>query len=106
MEGKMRVVEELVAKQGEKMVEVRVRFWTNGIAKGKGLIIPKHCQTSGEILIQKNKVHGIKPANSIHFHTLMELPVKVEQVLIKNGIKLHISEKMGQYIRGSKYLKS
>ena len=30
------------AEHGEKMIEVKIRFWTNSIAEQEGKIIPKH----------------------------------------------------------------
>jgi hypothetical protein len=33
----------LEAKHGEKMIEVKVRFWTNDISREAGKVIPKPC---------------------------------------------------------------
>ena len=35
-------VETREAAHGKRMLEVRVRFWTNDLAEGKGRIRPKH----------------------------------------------------------------
>jgi hypothetical protein len=43
------------AKHGERMVEIRVRFWTNGIAPGKGQIRPKHAWSGGVVLMERNE---------------------------------------------------
>ena len=40
--GEPAAIEALAAKHGQKMLEVRVRFWTDDIAGKKGEIIPKH----------------------------------------------------------------
>jgi hypothetical protein len=34
-------IESLEAKQGEKMIEVKLRFWTNDIAPENGKVLPK-----------------------------------------------------------------
>jgi len=57
------------ANPGEKMIEIRLRFWTNGIAPKRGQVIPKHAWTAGAVNIQANKAHGIVPKKgkpSIH----------------------------------------
>ena len=86
------------AKHGERMIEVRVRFWTDGIAKGKGQIIPKHAWTLGVVRMQHNEPHGISLEYPIPFNSLMELPQVIERVLIQHGIKLHRLGKMAKYI--------
>lgn len=86
------------AKHGERMIEVRVRFWTDEIAKGKGRIIPKHAWTSGVVRMQHNEPHGISPEYPIPFNSLMELPQVIERVLIQHGIKLHRLGKMAKYV--------
>jgi hypothetical protein len=35
-------IQDREAKYSERMIEVKVRFWTDGIAEGKGIIRPKH----------------------------------------------------------------
>jgi hypothetical protein len=35
-------VEELEAAQGERMIDVKLRFWTNRIAKEDGKVLAKH----------------------------------------------------------------
>jgi hypothetical protein len=41
------------AQQGERMIEVKIRFWTNDIADGKGNIFPKHAWSSGVVRMEK-----------------------------------------------------
>src|SRR6266851_8764840 len=53
------------AKHGEKMIEVKVLFWTDSIAPTKGKIIPKNAWTSGVVRIESNKAHGITPQNPV-----------------------------------------
>jgi hypothetical protein len=85
------------AKHGEKMIEVRIRFWTDGIAKGK-LIVPKHALTSGAVHIQRNKAHGIVPTKPILFNSLLDLGTAIEKTLKKHNIKLHIGRGMKGYL--------
>ena len=92
---------ELIAKEakfGEKMLEVKVRFWTNDLADVPGKIIPKHAWASGVVRMAANKSHGIKPQNPVPFNYLMDLLYIVEKVLIKHGITLHSSDQMSKYL--------
>lgn len=91
-------IESREAKQGERMIEVRVRFWTDAIAEGEGRIMPKHGWTSGVVRVAHNESHGISPKNPRPFNSLMDLPRVIEMVLIEHGIKLHRLGKMWKYI--------
>lgn len=86
------------AKYGEKMIEVKIRFWTNEIADKKGSIVPKHAWTSGVVRIERNESHGIEPGYPRPFNSLMEIPSLIEKVLIQHGIKLHCDRKMEKYV--------
>ncbi len=87
------------AMVGEKMIQVRLRFWTNKIARQKGKVLPKEAWTSGMVTIDANEAHGIKPRHKpMPFHSLMDIPVVIEKILIANGIKLHSSPKMKKYM--------
>ena len=85
------------AEHGQKMIEVKIRFWTNNIADKPGKVIPKHAWSSGVVRMEANKAHGIKPKNPAPFHTLMDISAIVEKVLINHGIVLHPSRKMKKY---------
>src|SRR5436305_154195 len=87
------------AKHGEKMVEVKLRFWTDGIASEPGKVIAKHAWTSGVVRIESNKSHGITPGPPKPFHSLLDVGAVIEKVLIEQGIVLHVSRKMGKYLR-------
>ena len=82
-------VAQALAKHGEKMVEVRVRFWTNDIADDKGKVVPKHAWSGGVVRTERNEAHGIVPKPPIVFNSLGHLPDAIERCLIANGIKLH-----------------
>lgn len=88
----------LEAKQGEKMIEVKLRFWTNNIAEQLGKVIPKHAWTSGVVRMERNKSHGIEPGNPQPFHSLLDASAVIEKVLIDHGVTLHASRKMRKYI--------
>ena len=85
------------AKHGEKMIEIKVRFWTNDISATSGKVLPKHAWTAGIIRIAKNESHNIKPKHPKVFHTLMDIGAVIETVLIEHGIILHPSRKMKKY---------
>ena len=91
----------LEANQGEKMIEVKLRFWTNDISpdQGKG-VIPKHAWTAGVVRMERNRSHGIVPANPKPFHSLLYIGVVVEKVFLQHGIVLHRSKTMKRYVSG------
>ncbi len=90
-------IESREAAHGKRMIEIRVRFWTDTIAKGKRKVIPKHCLDYGVVRIGTNSVHGIGPGKALHFASLMELPVKIEQLLRTNGLRLHHGPRSKKY---------
>ena len=62
-----------VAKHGEKMIEVRIRFWTDKITGGEDTVIPKHAWDSGVVVMDGNKTHGITPASPQPFNSILDL---------------------------------
>ena len=93
-------LEERAAKHGEKMISVDVSFWTDGIAEDSDSIVPKHAWTGGFVKIRRKNAHGIKTSeNPIPFNSLMELPAKIERLLVQEGIVLHTTPKMRKYIK-------
>lgn len=84
------------AKHGQKMVEVKVRFWTDDIAE-KGKVVPKHAWSSGVVRIERNDAHGIVPSNPVPFNSLLDLGASIEKVLVEHGVVLHPSRKMKRY---------
>ena len=89
--------ESLEAKQGEKMIEVKIRFWTNDIAPEPGKVLAKHAWSSGVVRVERNRSHGIVPGNPRPFHSLLDVGSVIEKVLIDHGIVLHPSRKMKKY---------
>jgi hypothetical protein len=86
-----------IAKHGEKMIEVKIRFWTNDITPEAGKILPKHAWSHGVVRMEPNKSHGIIPGDPRPFNSLMDVASVIEEVLIQHGITLHRSPKMGKY---------
>ena len=68
------------AKHGKRMIEVRVRFWTNDLADGKGRICPRHAWGAGVVRLDPNDAHGIVGGEPVPFNSLAEIPAKVEKV--------------------------
>jgi hypothetical protein len=91
-------IESREAKHGSKMIEVKVRFWTNDLSEDKGKIRPKHAWGSGVVRIERNASHGIVPGKPIVFGSMAEIPAKIEKVLIDHGITIHKSDRMKKYI--------
>ena len=99
----MQEIEKQEAEHGERMIELKVRFWTNDmtdeepVERGKGKIRPKHAWGSGVVRIKPNKAHGISTGKVVPFNSLMEIPSAIERVLINNGVSIHRSRKMKKY---------
>lgn len=81
----------------DRMIEVRLSFWTDGIAAVEGNIVPKHARSSGLMRVEPNGAHGIVPKSPVAFHSLMDITSALEKVLTENGIVLHHSKRMGKY---------
>jgi len=90
-------VQEREAQHGSKMIEVRVRFWTDDIAK-KGKIRPKHAWTSGVVRLASNASHGITGSKPRPFNSLLDIGGLIEAALVEQGIQLHPSTRMRKYI--------
>jgi hypothetical protein len=87
------------ARHGEKMLEVKVRFFTNAISGKPGTVIPAHGMTKGFVRMDHNEAHGIRGGRPRPFNSLMEIPAAIEQVLIDNRVQLYAAAKTGKYIR-------
>ena len=86
------------AEHGQKMIEVKLRFWTNDIAKGPSKILPKHAWSSGVVRIEMNKSHGIVPGAPKPFLSLLDVGAVIEKILIEQGVVLHLSRRMQKYM--------
>jgi hypothetical protein len=90
-------VEAREAKHGERMIELKIRFWTDELC-GKGKVIPKHALTSGVVRVKRNEAHGIVPGKARPFNSLLDLGAAIEQTLKEHGIVLHVSSGMRSYL--------
>lgn len=99
------------AQPGERMIELKIRFWTNNLADGKGRIRPKHAWSAGVVTMERNQTHNIMSGKPEPFHTLMNLPAVLEKVLVRHGVTLHPSRRMRKLMstepinKGSKKIK-
>ena len=91
-------MEEREAAHGEKMIEVKVRFWTDNLASAEGHILPKHAWTAGVVRLKRNVAHDIVPEQPLPFNSLMDLGAIIEQALIDHGVELHVSQRMRKYV--------
>ena len=87
------------AKHGEKMIEVRIRFWTDGIAEQKDTIIPKHAWDSGVVVMDTNKSHDIAPKSPQPFNSILDLQSVLAKVLGEHGVVLHANRKLRKLIK-------
>lgn len=85
------------AIHGQKMIEAKLRFWTNDIAEGKGSILRKHAWSAGFVRMESNKSHGIVPGAPMPFHSLLDVGGAIEKCLIDHGIILHLSRRVQKY---------
>lgn len=92
-----RTNEEVAVGHGERMIEVKLRFWTNDIAETPNLICRKHAWTSGIARINKNVAHGIKGSDPVPFHSLLDVGRAIEKAMIQAGISLHHSRREKKY---------
>lgn len=82
-------VETKEAQWGNRMIELRVRFWTDGLAEGKGRIRPKHAWGAGVVRMSPNKAHGVTPKNPRPFNSMGDMLAVMERVLTEHSVKLH-----------------
>jgi hypothetical protein len=90
-------LEEREAQQGKRMIEIRIRFWTNNLAKNTSEIRPKHAWSSGIVRMERNQSHNIISDAPAMFHSLMDLPAVIEKVLVATGVTLHACRRMKKY---------
>jgi len=78
------------ARPRERMICLELRFWTNGLVKRPGHVIPRHCKSAGMIHFQGNKTHGFRHGqpvpSGVPFHSISEISVAVEKLLVKGGV--------------------
>ena len=89
-------IEEREAADGERTIELSLRFFTN-VGAEKGKVIPKHAYAAGLVGLVPNETHGIDCRDPVFFHTPFDLLHAIEKLLVKNGITLHTPERMERY---------
>jgi hypothetical protein len=92
-------IEALEATQGEKMIEIKLRFWTNKIAPEESKVIPKHAWAAGVVRMERNRSHGIEPGRPAPFHSLLDVGAVIEKTLIEHGVILRPHGKMKKYFK-------
>lgn len=95
-------MDEHEAKHGEKTISLTLYFYTEGIAKEKGNIVPKHGWTNGTVALRSNPSHGIRSGPEHHFNSLLEITKAIEDVLIEGDIVLHPTGNMKKYVQSAK----
>jgi len=88
------------APHGEKMIEVRIRFFTNDIAEQRDHVLPKHAWDNGMVGMETNKTHDIKPAEPEIFNSFLEIQSTIVKVLRSHGIQLHATPKTKKLLGG------
>lgn len=91
---------EVEARQGQRMIEVTVRFWTDDIADQDGHIIPKHCWSSGVVRVSPNQSHGINGTKPVPFNSLSQIITTIEDLFISHGIKVRSGHHERRYREG------
>lgn len=77
---------------GQKMVQLKIRFWARGLTG-------KNVWSSGTVGLEANPTHGITASRDIPFNSLMQLSAKIEELLIRRGIKVRRAGKMTKYMK-------
>jgi hypothetical protein len=75
------------ASSAEKMLELKIKFWTNQIAC-KGKAAPKPGWAFGVVRIEASGSPHIDVKRPRHFGSFLELPSVIEQVLTEHGVVL------------------
>lgn len=79
--------DEIEAKHGDKMIEFRIKFFTNSIAERDGCIKKKHLWPNGMIHITRNDSHGII-GNQRPFNSMAQILPILEDMMIENELTI------------------
>ena len=82
---------------GQKMLELRTRFFSNDIADEKGYVLAGNVWECGVVYLHPNDLHEIGQNKAEIFHSMAELPSAIEKVLIKNKVIIHRSKRTKKY---------
>ena len=86
-------VVEKSAPVGERTIEVRLRFWTDGIASKDGHLLTGFCWEYGKAYVIANPTHGLKAGDQIDFKNLSDLPQAVARALESAGVKAIVANR-------------
>jgi hypothetical protein len=75
-------------RRPDRTIKVEIHFWTNGIAREGGKVVPKVCMDSGVVQILENKGHGIAGEGPIPFNSFSKLVDGIEKEFRRVGIKV------------------
>ena len=80
----------VTAERGERMILVKVRFWTNGIGgvTGSGKIVPGSAWGAGVVTVASNAAHGIEGQRPLPFHVMDDLTDVIAEALRRAGVTL------------------
>ena len=86
----------IIEKSGERMITVRLMFWTDSLPTGDGAwtgartskkILPKHAFPAGAVIFESNDAHDIQGTKDpVPFNDLSELVPKLLQEAKKQGV--------------------
>jgi hypothetical protein len=88
------------AAQGERMIKVKLRFWTNDIAE-EGKVVAKHAWSAGVIRMERNNTHGIHPWSTKTVSLAAGHRCSDRKTLLEHGVLLHPSRRMRKYVMTS-----
>jgi hypothetical protein len=75
--------------KGERMIEVRLKFFTDELSGRPGYIVPGYCWDHGVVVVSANQAHEVKVGgNPLIFHTLDGIPDAVTRALHRSGVTL------------------
>jgi hypothetical protein len=89
--------DEIEIEHGERMIEVKIRFWTNNLAVTPGKVRPRHAWAKGVVRMERNGAHKIVPGSPVPFNSLLDLTSAIEKTLLKHSIRLHAPTRMRKY---------
>jgi hypothetical protein len=85
-------------KKTNKMIQVKIYFWTNGMVPQKGGVLAKHAWDCGHVVLPANPKHHIRAGGRKQFRTLLQLGSAIEELLQKNGVTVHMGRGSRKYM--------
>jgi hypothetical protein len=85
-------------RQDENTIKLTIYLFTNNLGQEPGTVIPRHASEQGTVALRSNASHGIASSPGIPFHSLPELLVAIEKLLIRERVTLHPNGRSQEYI--------